>query len=280
MIEDLQLRNCSPRTIETYVSHVLRFSKFHGRSPDLLGPEEVRTYQLHLRNQGVSWSLFNQAVCALKFFYRVTLQVTWPVEHIPFGRRPRTVRVVLSQDEVVCFLAAVANPVYRMALMTAYGAGLRITELVTLKAEHVDSARMLLHVELGKGQKSRLVPLSEVLLTHLRDYWRKDRPKVRGSTWIFPGEKPGQHLHTTTLQNACERAREVARIKKHVTPHTLRHCYATHLLEAGTDVRTVQALLGHSQLSTTAIYTHVQRRLVMATKSPLDAIEAFKRTPT
>lgn len=278
MIEDLQLRNRSPRTIETYISHVARFAKFHGRSPDLLGPEEVRAYQMHLRTSGASWSLFNQAVCALKFLYAVTLRVVWPVAHIPYGRKPRKLRVVLSQDEVVRLLSAVDNAVYRMALMTAYAAGLRITELVTLKAEHLDSARMLLHVELGKGQKSRLVPLSEVLLEQLRDYWRTDRPKGKGSPWLFPGEDPARPLHVTTIQNACKRARAAAGLTKHVTPHTLRHCYATHLLEAGVDLRTVQALLGHATLSTTAIYTHVQRKLVTATKSPLDAIAHFRRT--
>jgi integrase/recombinase XerD len=280
MTEDLQLRNRSPRTIETYLSHVARFAKFHKRSPDLLGPEEVRAYQIHLLESGVSWSLFNQAVCALKFLYAVTLHVTWPVAHIPYGRKPRTLRVVLSQDEVVRLLSAVNKVVYRMALMTAYAAGLRITELMRLKAEHIDSARMLLHVELGKGQKSRLVPLSEVLLAQLRDYWRTGRPKVKGSPWLFPSEDPAKPLHTATIEKACQRARAAARLTKHVTPHTLRHCYATHLLEAGTDLCTVQALLGHAQLSTTAIYTHVQRKLVTATKSPLDAIEHFKRTAT
>jgi len=280
MIEDLQLRNRSPRTIDTYISHVARFAKFHGRSPERLGPEEVRAYQMHLREAGASWSLFNQAVCALKFLYTVTLRVAWPVEHIPYGRKPRTLRVVLSQDEVVRFLSAVDNIVYRMALLTAYAAGLRITELVMLKAEHIDSARMLLHVELGKGQKSRLVPLSEVLLQQLRDYWRQGRPKVKGSPWLFPSEDPAKPIDVTTIQKACQRARGASGIKKHVTPHTLRHCYATHLLEAGTDLRTVQALLGHATLSTTAIYTHVQRKLVTATKSPLDAIEHFKRTAT
>jgi len=280
MTEDLQLRNRSPRTIETYISHVARFAKFHKLSPDLLGPEEVRAYQMHLLEAGVSWSLFNQAVCALKFLYAVTLHVTWPVAHIPYGRKPRTLRVVLSQDEVVRLLSAVDNIVYRMALMTAYAAGLRITELVRLKVEHIDSARMLLHVELGKGQKSRLVPLSEVLLAHLRDYWRTGRPKVKGSPWLFPSEDPAKPLHTTTIEKACQRARAAAGLTKHVTPHTLRHCYATHLLEAGTDLCTVQALLGHAHLSTTAIYTHVQRKLVTSTKSPLDAIEHFKRTAT
>jgi len=276
MIDDLKLRNRSPRTIETYISHVARFAKFHGRSPELLGAEEVRAYQKHLLVLGVSWSLFNQAVCAFKFLYGVTLRVAWPVEHIPYGRKPRKLRVVLSQDEVVRLLTAVDNAMCRMALTTAYAAGLRITELVMLKPEHIDSARMLLHVELGKGQKARLVPLSEVLLEQLRDYWRTSRPKVKGSPWLFPGEDPAKPLHVTTIQNACQRARAAAGLTKHVTPHTLRHCYATHLLEAGVDLCTVQALLGHATLSTTAIYTHVQRKLVTATKSPLDAIGHFQ----
>jgi integrase/recombinase XerD len=207
----------------------------------------------------------------------VTLRVEWSVEQIPYGKRPRKLRVVLSQDEVVRLLAAVDNTMCRMALMTAYAAGLRITELVTLKAEHIDRARMLLHVEQGKGQKDRLVPLSEVLLGRLGDYWRTERPKVKGSPWLFPSEDPGKPIDTTTIQKACQRARATAELSKHVTPHVLRHCYATHLLEAGTDLCTVQALLGHACLSTTAIYTHVQRKLVTATRSPLDAIDHFKR---
>lgn len=276
MIDDLKLRNRSPRTIETYISHVARFAKFHGRSPELLGAEEVRAYQKHLLVLGVSWSLFNQAVCALKFLYGVTLRVAWPVEHIPFGRKPRKLPVVLSQDEVVRLIEAVSHVVYRMALLTAYAAGLRITETVALKAEHIDSTRMLLHVELGKGQKPRLVPLSEVLLAQLREYWRNGRPTVKGSPWLFPSTDRARPLHVTTIEKACQQARAAAGITKHATPHTLRHCYATHLLEAGTDVRTVQALLGHACLSTTAIYTHVQRKLVTATKSPLDAIAHFQ----
>jgi integrase/recombinase XerD len=276
MIDDLRIRNRSPRTIETYISHVARFAKFHGRSPELLGAEEVRAYQKHMLDLGVSWSLFNQAVCALKFLYAVTLRVDWPVAHIPFGRKPRKLRVVLSQDEVVRLISAVDNMVYRMALTTAYAAGLRITELMMLKAEHIDSARMLLHIELGKGQKARLVPLSEVLLALLREYWRNDRPKVKGSPWLFPSKDPAKPLDVTTIEKACQRARAAAGLVKHATPHTLRHCYATHLLEAGTDLCTVQALLGHATLSTTAIYTHVQRKLVTATKSPLDAIGHFQ----
>lgn len=276
MIDDLKLRNRSPRTIETYVSHVARFAEFHGRSPELLGPEEVRAYQKHLVDSKTSWSLFNQAVCSLKFLYRVTLCVTWPVEQIPYGRKPRKLPVVLSQDEVLLLIGAVTHLVYRMALLTAYAAGLRITETVSLKTEHIDSARMLLHIEQGKGQKPRLVPLSEVLLGKLREYWRNDRPRIKGSLWLFPSVDPAKPIHVTTIEKACQQARAKAGIIKHATPHTLRHCYATHLLEAGVDLRTVQALLGHSCLSTTAIYTHVQRKLVTATKSPLDAIGHFQ----
>jgi integrase/recombinase XerD len=262
MIDDLRIRNCSPRTIEAYISHVARFAKFHKRSPEMLGAEDVRTYQKHLLDRDVSWSLFNQAVCALKFLYRVTLQVAWNVDQIPFGRKPRKLPVVLSQEEVVCLIEAVGHPVCRMALLTAY------------------AARMLLHVELGKGQKPRLVPLSEVLLKQLRTYWRRDRPRVKGSPWLFPSADPAKPIDTSTIQKACQRARDAAGIKKQATPHTLRHCYATHLLEAGTDLRTVQALLGHATLATTAIYTHVKRKLVTATKSPLDAIGHFADTDT
>jgi integrase/recombinase XerD len=278
MIDDLRIRNRSPRTIETYISHVARFAKFHKRSPDLLGAEDVRAYQKHMLDRGVSWSLFNQAVSALKFLYQVTLRVSWPVEQIPYGRKPRSLPAVLSQDEVVRLVEAVRHPVCRMALLTAYAAGLRITETVALKPDNIDAARMLLHVEQGKGQKPRLVPLSEVLLKQLRRYWRNDRPKVKRSPWLFPSADPAKPIDVTTIQKACQRARDAAGIKKHATPHTLRHCYATHLLEAGTDLRTVQALLGHASLSTTAIYTHVKRKLVTATKSPLDAIEHFADT--
>jgi integrase/recombinase XerD len=280
MIDDLKLRNRSPRTIEAYVFWVARFAKFYSRSPEHLGPEAVRDFQKHLLESGTSWSAFNQAGCALKFLYRVTLKVTWPVEQIPYGRKPRSLPVVLSQDEVVRLVEAVGHRVCRMALLTAYAAGLRITETVSLKPEHIDAARMLLHVELGKGQKPRLVPLSEVLLKQLRVYWRDSRPKVKDSPWLFPSADPAKPIDVTTIQKACQHARKVAGIKKHATPHTMRHCYATHLLEAGTDLRTVQALLGHASLSTTAIYTHVKRKLVTATKSPLDAIGHFADTDT
>ena len=223
MIDDLKLRNRSPRTIEAYVFRVAKFAKFHGRSPEQLGPEAVRDYQKHLLESGASWCSFNQTVCALKFLYRVTLKVAWPVEQIPYGRRPRSLPVVLSQEEVVRLVEAVRHPVCRMALLTAYAAGLRITETVTLKPDNIDAARMLLHVEQGKGQKPRLVPLSEVLLKQLRVYWRSDRPRVKHSPWLFPSADPAKPIDVTTIQKACQRARDAAGIKKHATPHTLRN---------------------------------------------------------
>jgi site-specific recombinase XerD len=184
--------------------------------------------------------------------------------------------VVLSPEEVVRLIEAVDAAMPRMALLTIYATGLRITEVVSLQPKHIDSARMVLHVERGKGQKPREVPLSDVLLRQLRGYWRCDRPKVEDSPWLFPGRTADKPMHVTTIQVACQQARRAAGIAKHATPHTLRHCYATHLLEGGVDLRTVQVLLGHSDLGTTAIYTHVQRKLVMSTKSPLDALEHFR----
>lgn len=280
MIDDLKLRNRSPRTIEAYIFQVARFAKFYNRSPEKLGPEEVRTYQLHLINSGASWSTVNQTVCALKFLYRVTLQVAWPVEQIPYARNRRKLPVVLGQEETITLIEAILDVVCRMAMLTAYAAGLRITETVALKFDHLDRARMILFVELGKGQKPRQVPLSEVLREKLDAYVQESRPRVRGSLWLFPSANPAKPIHTSTIQRACQLARAATGLTKRATPHTMRHCYATHLLEAGVDLRTVQTLLGHAHLSTTAIYTHVQRKLVMETKSPLDTIERFKRTTT
>lgn len=267
MTEDLQIRNYSARTVETYVRLVARFAKHFGRSPDLLGPEEVRAYQVHLLDRKVSWSLFNQNTSALRFFYRVTLQRDWPFERLPYGKKPRRLPVVLSQQEVLRFLGAVCNPKHRVVLTTQYAAGLRISEVLHLRAEDVDSARMLIHVAHGKGNKTRFVALSEVLLRMLRAYWVIARP----GHWLFAGRN-AMPLSGYTIRDACRRARKAAGLRKRVTPHTLRHCFATHLLEAGTDIRTVQVVLGHSSLSSTMIYTRVRRPLVAATRSPLDLI--------
>jgi site-specific recombinase XerD len=265
--QDLQVRNHSPRTIEGYVGAVARFARFFGRSPEDLGPEEIRSYQLHLIDKKLSWSTYNKNICALRFLYNVTLQRDWAVERIPYARQPRKLPVVLSQEEVLRFLSAIDKPKHRMALTTQYAAGLRVSEVVRLRAEDIDSPRMLIHVQ-GKGNKQRMVPLSKILLQQLRAYWRQERPKQ----WLFPGQAPGKPVSTSTLGLACIRAREATGLHKRVTSHTLRHCFATHLLEAGTDIRTVQVLLGHASLKSTTIYTHVQQRLIAGTRSPLDLI--------
>jgi site-specific recombinase XerD len=268
MIDDLRIRNRSPRTIEAYVRSVARYAAFYRRSPERLGAEDVRTYQVQLLERKTSWSVFNVTVSALRFLYRVTLKRDWSLERLPYGKRGRRLPCVLSQEEVLRFLGAVQPPASRMALATAYATGLRVSEVVALRVQDIDAARMLVHV-IGKGDKERIVPLSHVLLDALRTYWRRHRPT---RPWLFPGRDSSKPICTKTIQNACVQARNSAGFSKPVTAHSMRHSFATHLLESGTDLRTVQALLGHSQISTTAIYTHVQRRVVTATRSPLDAI--------
>jgi site-specific recombinase XerD len=266
LIHDLQIRNRSPKTIACYVAHVAAFARHFGRSPELLDEEHVRQYQLYLVHQKrASWSAFNQAVCALRFFYKVTLPRDWAVTHVPYGKRPRKTPCVLSRTEVRQLLSCVSRPVNRILLTTLYAAGLRLSEGLHLQVQDVDSQRMLLHIRSGKGQKDRLVPLSRVLLEELRLWYRIRRP----TRWLFPaqGDEP---LHPSSIQRVCREAASAAGLTKHVTPHTLRHSYATHLLEAGLDVRTLQKLLGHSQLATTASYTHVTNERLQGVASPLD----------
>jgi site-specific recombinase XerD len=280
MIEDLRIRNYSQNTVDAYVRVVARFAAFHRRSPDQLGAEDVRTYQVHMLEHKTSWSVFNLTVCALRFLYRVTLRQDWPLERLPYGKKAKRLPVVLSQEEVLQFIDAVKYPVHRVAATTAYATGLRVSELVALRAEDIDSARMLVHVAHGKGNKARLVNLSKVLLGQLRVYWREHRPES-AKTWLFPSvQRRNRHVTSDTIEAAFRKARKGANLRKPITPHVLRHSYATHLLEAGTDIRTVQALLGHASLSSTMIYTHVQRRLITATRSPLDLIGELPPLPT
>jgi site-specific recombinase XerD len=271
-MEDLRIRNKSERTVKTYVSLVARFARHFGKPPDQLGLEEIRAYQLHLIEQKVSWSLFNLSVCALRFFFCVTLGRPWEIKHLPFAKKPRRLPVVLSGDEVLRLLAAADGPVYRLMLTIAYAAGLRVSEVVALRAADIDSARMVLHVRKGKGGKERQVPLSPVLLDQLRAYWRSHRAVLADSPWLFPSRDRSKHVSKDLVQRACKRAARRANLAKDVTPHTLRHSYATHLLEAGTDLRTVQELLGHAWMTTTVVYTHVRRKLVGKAPSPLDIL--------
>jgi len=269
MIEDMTVRNLSPATQRSYVHAVSKFSRFFGRSPDRLGLEDVRTFQVHLVAAGVSWAALNQTVCALRFFYGVTLNQPELPERIPYARQPRSLPVVLGADEVVRFLEAVPSLKTRTALTAAYAAGLRAAEVARLKPANIDSGRKVIRIEHGKGGKDRYVMLSAQLLTILRTYWRLARP----THWMFPGRDETRPIDPQTLHAACRSACAAAGLGKRVTVHTLRHSFATHLLEAGTDIRIIQALLGHSNLSTTARYTQVANHTIGRTVSPLDRLK-------
>jgi len=268
MLNDMQVRNFAARTVKSYVDQVSQFARYFGRSPEQLGPEEIRLYQIHLvQKKKVAWNTFNQAVCALRFLYRTTLAKDWPVMHIPYAKRPKRLPTVLSADEVQRLLACIQFPKARLVLTTAYAAGLRISEATHLKVTDLDSSRMMIRVEQGKGAKDRYVPLSRRLLEELRAYWRLERP----GHWLFPGWRdPREPIHVGTVQRMCQRAAQAAGIKKHVTPHTLRHSFATHLLEAGVDLPAIQRLLGHKDVRTTMVYLHVRQQRLHAITSPLD----------
>ena len=268
MTEDMTVRNLSPATQRSYISAVSKFSRFFGRSPDQLTLEDVRTFQVHLVAKGISWPGLNQIVCALRFFYGVTLRRDEIPERISYARQPRKLPEVLSAGEVVRFLEAVPSLRTRVALTTAYAAGLRASEAVSLKVANIDSGRMVIRVQQGKGGKDRYVMLSAQLLGILRTYWQLARPK----DWLFPGRDPANPIEVNVLHAACRSACTASGLTKRVTVHTLRHSFATHLLESGTDIRIIQVLLGHSNLSSTARYTHVSSGLIRQTDSPLDRL--------
>lgn len=271
MTEDMQVRNLAPATRAIYLQQVFLFARYFHKSPELLGPEEIRAYQLYLINEKeLAPSSVHTAVAALRFLYKVSLHKDWTfADVIPTPRHPQKLPVIMSQGEVLQFLGSVGNIEHRAVLTTCYAAGLRISEAVHLKPTHIDSKRMVIRVELGKGQKDRCVMLSPKLLETLRGYWRQVRPT---GDWLFQGELPDQPINRMTLQRACHKARRLARISKPVTPHSLRHAFAVHLLEAGTDVRTIQLLLGHRSLATTARYLRVATTKVCSTISPLDLL--------
>jgi site-specific recombinase XerD len=255
LIEDMQLRNLAPDTIKGYVRYVAQFSKFFGRSPDQLTSEHARQYQLHLLQKKVSWSTFNQSVCALRFLYGTTLGRKDYVPRLPFGKRPKRIPVVLSREEVLKFLQGILSRKQRMLLTTMYATGMRVGEAVQLTVADIDSRRMTILVSRGKGNKQRLVPLSPKLLTELRLFWQTHRNPV----WLFPSRQPDKPLRIQAVEGACRRARARAGLKRRFNTHALRHTFATELLEAGVDLFSIQKILGHRSLSTTAHYTHVRR---------------------
>lgn len=268
LIEDMRVRNYSPRTVEAYVAAVAKLAKHFMKSPDELGGEELRAFQVHLLQAKVSWSQFNQIVCGLRFFYGTSLGRPEVVPMLPYGKKPKTLPVVLDVEEVAQLLATARPGRERILLTTAYACGVRISELLHLQVTDIDSARMVVNVRQGKGAKDRQVPLSARLLAELRAWWQTHRTKP----WLFPGmagaarRRPlragwqPRPMHAGSVQRMVKQIVKRSGLKKSASMHTLRHSYATHLLEAGVDVVTVQKLLGHSDLSTTARYLHLSRR--------------------
>jgi len=270
MLEDMQVRNLSRHTQQTYVEQVSRFARHFGQSPERLGTEQIRAYQVYLiKDRKLAPTSLTVVVAALRFLYTVTLRRDWVLSTvIPAPKRPQTLPVVLSPDEIVQFLDCVKIPMHRTILTTCSAAGLRISEAIRLTVPAIDSRRMVLRVEQGKGQKDRYVMLSPKLLELLRDWWRLRRP----DHWLFPSDRPDGHITDVAVQRECQRAHRRSRLQKAVTPHALRHAFAVHLLEAGTDVRTIQLLLGHRSLATTARYLRIATTKVCSTASPLDLL--------
>ena len=270
MTEDMQVRNLSPQTQSAYIMQVSLFARYFKKSPEFLGPEEIRSYQVYLTNQRkLAASSIKVAVAALRFLYRATLKRPWDFDDIvPSPKRPQDLPVVLSPAEVAHFLGCIPNIKHRTILTTCYAAGLRITEAVHLKPIAIDRQRMVIRIEQGKGGKDRCVMLLPKLLEVLSAYWWKARPKE----WLFPGDIAGQPITRGSVELACQAARRRSGISKPVTPHSLRHAFAVHLLESGADLRTIQLLLGHSSLNTTARYLRIATSTVCATTSPMDLL--------
>jgi integrase/recombinase XerD len=266
LIDDMTIRHFAPRTQHAYIRATRRFSAFLGASPDQASFEDVRRYQLFLIETGASPPTINHAVTALRFLFQVTLHRPEVMQQIPFVREPRKLPVVLSPDEVARLLEAAPNLKSKAALSIAYGAGLRASEVVTLKVSDIDSTRMVIRVEQGKGRKDRYVMLSPQLLALLRAWWKAARPQG----WLFPGQNRVSPLTPRQLNRACHAAARLAEIDKPVSLHTLRHSFATHLLEQNVDIRVIQVLLGHTKLDTTARYTRVATQLIRTVMSPLD----------
>jgi len=276
MIDDMMVRKFAARTQEGYIRAVLGFSTFLGASPTTASAEDLRRYRLHLVASGVGAPTINHSLTALRFLFLVTLRKPAIVLDMPFVREPRRLPVVLSPQEVARLLDAAPGLKYKAALSIAYGAGLRASEVISLKIADIDSARMVIRVEQGKGRKDRYVMLSEHLLELLRAWWKAGRPQG----WLFPGQNPVNPLTPRQLNRACHAAAQMAEIDKPVSLHTLRHSFATHLLEQKTDIRVIQVLLGHKKLDTTALYTRVALKALGQVTSPLEHLVTRMRPPS
>ena len=270
MIEDMKIRNLALNTQTSYLLQVSQFARYFGKSPESLDREDIRAYQLYLtQDKKLSPKSITIAVSALRFLYKVTLHREWKLEDIiPAPKAPQKLPIILSPEEVLQFLGCVRENNHRTILTCCYAAGLRISEAVALQITHIDSRRMVIRVEQGKGQKDRYVMLSPKLLEILRNWWRQERPQH----WLFPGGIPGRHISKDAVERVCQQAQKRCHIAKPITPHSLRHAFAVHLLEQGTDLRTIQLLLGHRSLATTARYLRIATTKVCSTTSPLDLL--------
>jgi site-specific recombinase XerD len=269
MIAAMQIRNFTANTQAAYLQQIVLLARYYHQSPEALGPQQIQAYQLYLTNERrlAPGSLCTIAA-ALRFLYHVTLKRDWALDDIPIPKKPLKLPVILSPEEVEHFLECIGSLKHRTLLTVAYAAGLRVSEATHLKVTDIDSQRMVIRVEQGKGQKDRYVMLSPRLLEELRTYWKVARPKL----WLFPGDIPGRPITRDAVEQACDKARRLSGIDKPITPHSMRHAFATHLLEAGTDVRRIQLLLGHRSLATTSHYLKVATSSVCATVSPFDLL--------
>ena len=266
MLQDMEIRNYAQGTRDNYIRAVAAFARHFNRCPEQLGPEEIRTYQVYLvKQKKVSWSWLKIVVSALRFFYARTLGRDFPVHYIPYPRKQKKLPIILSREEVGLLLAAVTNPKHHAILATIYELGLRVSEAAHLQVNDIDSQRMTVRIRQGKGMKDRDAILSPVLLDELRAYWKIERPRC----WLFPGADADHPITRDTIGTICRKACKRADLKKIVSPHALRHAFATHQLEAGTNTRVIQELLGHGSLRTTEGYTHVTPASLGAVKSLL-----------
>jgi integrase/recombinase XerD len=277
MLDELRRRNYSQSTVRSYIHSIEDFTRYFGKSPDQLGPEQIRDYQVHLfRDRKLSPGTVEGCGAALRFLYVKTLRRPYLKEDIPFPKRSRRLPLVLSLEEVRLLIDSAENLMHRAMMMTLYATGIRRAELCHLQVADIDSPRMVIHVRHGKGDQDRDVPLTPKLLETLREYWRWMKPK----TWLFPGMVNGWRADVPITDKmawaAVHTAATRAGIEKHVGPHTLRHCFATHMLEAGADLRTIQILLGHAKLADTTVYLHLSRRHLQAVASPLEALDVSK----
>ncbi len=274
MIEDMELEQKPANTQRAYIRNVAALAKFFGKSPDQLDREQIREYLVYIvREKKYAGSTYRQILSSIRYLFRTTLRKDWVVPGIRQTRVEKKLPVVMSMEEVDRFFEALKSVKYRAILMTAYAGGLRVSEVVKLRVGDIDSDRMMIRVDQGKGRMDRYVPLARRLLVVLREYWKAARPEG----YLFPGQKPGRHLCETTVYGRCKRAAKDAGLKKNIYTHTLRHSFATHHLENGTDLRTIQVLLGHKNLNTTAIYTHVSKKRIESATSPLDLLEDRKK---